>query len=118
MCTELYSNDLHLKFSDLTTVGIDSVLIAGFLRLGTVEIWGQDIVCERAVPCSVRCLLAFLVYTNDIPAAPPPLRCYKPQTSPLLPRVPRAEACGHNCPQFRTSLILRFYHCTSTFIKL
>ena len=72
MCTELYSNDLHLKFSDLTTVGIDSVLIAGFLRLGTVEIWGQDIVCERAVPCSVRCLLAFLVYTNDIPAAPPP----------------------------------------------
>ena len=71
MCTELYTNHLHLKFSDLTTVGIDSVLIAGFLRLGTVEIWGQDIVCERAVPCSVRCLLAFLVYTNDIPAATP-----------------------------------------------
>lgn len=108
MCTESYSNDLHLKFSGLTAVGIDSVLIAGFLRLGTVEIWGQDIVCGRAVPCSVRCLLAFLVSTNEIPAALPTPRCYKPQTSPLLPRVPQAEAGGHNSPQFRTSLILRF----------
>ena len=118
MCTELYSNDLHLKFSDLTTVGIDSVLIAGFLRLGTVEIWGQDIVCERAVPCSVRCLLAFLVYTNDIPAATPRSVVTNHRRLHYYHVSPRAEACGHNCPQFRTSLILRFYHCTSTFIKL
>lgn len=62
---------LFPKFSGLTSMGIDAIFMAGFLKLHTVDILHQVILCcERAVLCNLRRLIASLASAHWMPLAP------------------------------------------------
>ena len=109
MYTEFYSNDLHLKFSDLTTIGIDTIFVTGFLRLGTVEILGQDVLLWKSCPMQCKMFISIPgLYQLDASSTTHPQLLQTKNVSRYYRMSPGQRQVGTIVPSSESVFFLRF----------